>query len=39
MKNILIHLDNKDYELLQEVKGKRSWRDLLLINIIPKDEN
>jgi predicted CopG family antitoxin len=30
MKNILIHLDDEDYELVREKKGDLSWRDYIL---------
>ena len=30
MKNLLIHLEDADYDLLEAVKGDRTWRELLL---------
>lgn len=38
MKSILIHLEDSDLELLEEVKGDRTWKDLLLAHIRPKND-
>jgi len=38
MKSVLIHLDDEDYNLLEEIKGNKTWRDLLLINIKSKGD-
>ena len=33
MKNILIHLEDDEYELLAEIKGKDSWKDVLMLSV------
>jgi len=33
MKNILIHLEDEEFELLNTVKGNDSWKDLLMLSV------
>ena len=40
MKSILIHLDDEEYKLINEIKekNKASWKEMLLVSIKPKNE-
>lgn len=38
MKSILIHLEDEEHEDLLRVKGKASWRSLLLAHIMNKGD-
>lgn len=38
MKSVLIHLEDDEHEELMAVKGKDSWRSLLLAHIMNKDD-
>jgi predicted CopG family antitoxin len=38
MKSIIIHMDDKEYELLQEIKGENTWKEMLMTLIRTKKE-
>jgi len=38
MKTVLIHMENDDYFELLEIKGRNTWRSLLLAHIKNKKE-
>lgn len=39
VKSVLLHLDDDEYELMKEIKGKQSWREfiLLLVNKLKEE--
>jgi len=38
MKSIIIHLDDEEHEKLTEIKGMRTWKEMLMISVKNKGD-